>query len=51
MVSDRQKGTEAIGCNGRDRWGKKKAFCQVSRSMEDKYDRRVSVVLKGQSQG
>ena len=51
MVSDRQKVTEAVGCNARDRWGEKKAFCQVSKSMEDKHDRRASMVLKGQSQG
>ena len=49
MVSDSQKVTEAVGCNVCDRW--KKAFCQVSKSLEEKHDRRASSVLKGQSQG
>lgn len=49
MVSDSQKVTEAVGCNVCDRW--KKAFCQVSKSPEEKHDRRASSVLKGPSQG
>lgn len=49
MISDSQKVTEAVGCNVCDRW--KKAFCQVSKSLEEKRGRRASSVLKGPSQG